>query len=245
MCLPVRGEPFINFLLVGFVWCVLNYNLPLLEPGKLQLNNCICSFSSHLACPRRVLIKGSLTQEDSISDLERLVTVVTIAASCFFSFISIYSYTLLQQDTVSVCTNSSSLDMLALGRVTSWLMCPLMSPSPSISPVLGVVPELCQCRDLELDCDSTQLQDIPVVAINVTMMWVENNNFCFFFFSYIFSVSRNPQWASPYLTVENILCLIMKQPLLLSWWAVESLVGDSITHLLCTTYCIYIHVHFF
>uniref|UniRef100_A0A4W6FEB5 Relaxin family peptide receptor 1 n=1 Tax=Lates calcarifer TaxID=8187 RepID=A0A4W6FEB5_LATCA len=32
--------------------------------------------------------------------------------------------------------------------------------------LLGAVPELCQCRDLELDCDSTQLQDIPVVAMN-------------------------------------------------------------------------------
>lgn len=194
MCLPVRGEPFINFLLVGFVWCVLNYNLPLLEPGKLQLNNRICFFSSHLACPRRVLIKGSLTQEYSITDLERSVPVLvlTIAALCFLSFISICSYTFHQQDTVSICTNSSGLDMLALGRVTSWLMCPLMSPSPSVSPVLGVVPELCQCRDLELDCDSTQLQDIPVVAINVTMMWVENNHFSFFFFFffYIFSVSK-------------------------------------------------------
>ncbi|KAA8588635.1 hypothetical protein FQN60_009980 [Etheostoma spectabile] len=47
---------------------------------------------------------------------------------------------------------------------------------PSISPVLGAVPELCQCRDLELDCDSTQLQDIPVVAINVTMMSLQRNS---------------------------------------------------------------------
>nr|XP_046262718.1 relaxin receptor 1 isoform X2 [Scatophagus argus] len=41
--------------------------------------------------------------------------------------------------------------------------------------LLGVVPELCQCRDLELDCDSTQLRDIPVVAINVTMMSLQRN----------------------------------------------------------------------
>uniref|UniRef100_A0A3B4T6G5 Relaxin family peptide receptor 1 n=1 Tax=Seriola dumerili TaxID=41447 RepID=A0A3B4T6G5_SERDU len=41
--------------------------------------------------------------------------------------------------------------------------------------LLGVVPELCQCRDLELDCDSTQLQDIPVVAMNVTMMSLQRN----------------------------------------------------------------------
>uniref|UniRef100_A0A671VIG0 Relaxin family peptide receptor 1 n=1 Tax=Sparus aurata TaxID=8175 RepID=A0A671VIG0_SPAAU len=32
--------------------------------------------------------------------------------------------------------------------------------------LLGVVPELCQCRDLELDCDGARLQDIPVVAMN-------------------------------------------------------------------------------
>uniref|UniRef100_A0A671VGE9 Relaxin family peptide receptor 1 n=1 Tax=Sparus aurata TaxID=8175 RepID=A0A671VGE9_SPAAU len=30
--------------------------------------------------------------------------------------------------------------------------------------LLGVVPELCQCRDLELDCDGARLQDIPVVC---------------------------------------------------------------------------------
>ncbi|XP_028445251.1 relaxin receptor 1 isoform X2 [Perca flavescens] len=41
--------------------------------------------------------------------------------------------------------------------------------------LLGAIPELCQCRDLELDCDSTQLQDIPVVAINVTMMSLQRN----------------------------------------------------------------------
>lgn len=38
------------------------------------------------------------------------------------------------------------------------------------SPVLGAIPERCLCRDLELDCDGGQLPDIPVVAINVTMM---------------------------------------------------------------------------
>ena len=42
------------------------------------------------------------------------------------------------------------------------------------SPVLGAIPERCLCRDLELDCDGGQLPDIPVVAINVTMMWVRN-----------------------------------------------------------------------
>ncbi|XP_026186880.1 relaxin receptor 1 isoform X4 [Mastacembelus armatus] len=41
--------------------------------------------------------------------------------------------------------------------------------------LLGAVPELCQCRDLELDCDSAQLQDIPVVAMNVTMMSLQRN----------------------------------------------------------------------
>ncbi|KAM9376186.1 relaxin receptor 1 [Pholidichthys leucotaenia] len=41
--------------------------------------------------------------------------------------------------------------------------------------MLGVVPELCQCRDLELDCDAAQLQDIPVVAMNVTMMSLQRN----------------------------------------------------------------------
>uniref|UniRef100_A0A8C6KAV9 Relaxin family peptide receptor 1 n=1 Tax=Nothobranchius furzeri TaxID=105023 RepID=A0A8C6KAV9_NOTFU len=45
-------------------------------------------------------------------------------------------------------------------------------PSPnartkSNTCLLGVVPDFCQCRDLELDCDSSQLQDIPVVPINV------------------------------------------------------------------------------
>ncbi|XP_026213857.1 relaxin receptor 1 [Anabas testudineus] len=41
--------------------------------------------------------------------------------------------------------------------------------------LLGVVPELCQCRDLELDCDSAQLRDIPEVAMNVTMMSLQRN----------------------------------------------------------------------
>uniref|UniRef100_A0A3Q3FIL0 Relaxin family peptide receptor 1 n=1 Tax=Kryptolebias marmoratus TaxID=37003 RepID=A0A3Q3FIL0_KRYMA len=39
---------------------------------------------------------------------------------------------------------------------------------------LGVVPEFCQCRDLELDCDDAQLGDIPVVAVNVTMSLQRN-----------------------------------------------------------------------
>uniref|UniRef100_A0A3P8US61 Relaxin family peptide receptor 1 n=1 Tax=Cynoglossus semilaevis TaxID=244447 RepID=A0A3P8US61_CYNSE len=48
--------------------------------------------------------------------------------------------------------------------------------------LLGTVPELCKCRDLELDCDSAQLQDIPAVATNVTMIlglnYLENED-CF------------------------------------------------------------------
>uniref|UniRef100_A0A8C6WU10 Relaxin family peptide receptor 1 n=1 Tax=Neogobius melanostomus TaxID=47308 RepID=A0A8C6WU10_9GOBI len=32
--------------------------------------------------------------------------------------------------------------------------------------LLGAVPERCQCRDLELDCDSTQLQDVPSLQRN-------------------------------------------------------------------------------
>uniref|UniRef100_H3D677 Relaxin family peptide receptor 1 n=1 Tax=Tetraodon nigroviridis TaxID=99883 RepID=H3D677_TETNG len=43
------------------------------------------------------------------------------------------------------------------------------------SPVLGAVPERCLCRDLELDCDGGQLPDIPVVAVNVTMMSLQRN----------------------------------------------------------------------
>uniref|UniRef100_A0A8C2XH71 Relaxin family peptide receptor 1 n=1 Tax=Cyclopterus lumpus TaxID=8103 RepID=A0A8C2XH71_CYCLU len=42
--------------------------------------------------------------------------------------------------------------------------------------LLGAIPELCQCRDLELDCDSAQLQDVPVVAMNVTMMSLQRNH---------------------------------------------------------------------
>ncbi|KAJ4946541.1 hypothetical protein JOQ06_024206, partial [Pogonophryne albipinna] len=41
--------------------------------------------------------------------------------------------------------------------------------------LLGVVPELCKCRDLELDCDGTQLRDIPAVAVNVTMIYLQYN----------------------------------------------------------------------
>uniref|UniRef100_A0A674MM48 Relaxin family peptide receptor 1 n=1 Tax=Takifugu rubripes TaxID=31033 RepID=A0A674MM48_TAKRU len=43
------------------------------------------------------------------------------------------------------------------------------------SPVLGTVPEFCLCRDLELDCDRAQLPDIPLVAVNVTMMYLQHN----------------------------------------------------------------------
>ncbi|XP_074530331.1 relaxin receptor 1 [Halichoeres trimaculatus] len=41
--------------------------------------------------------------------------------------------------------------------------------------LLGVFPELCLCRDLELDCDGAQLGDVPVVAVNVTMMSLQRN----------------------------------------------------------------------
>ncbi|KAM3613102.1 uncharacterized protein V6R79_020399 [Siganus canaliculatus] len=41
--------------------------------------------------------------------------------------------------------------------------------------LLGVVPELCQCRDLELDCDGARLRDVPVVAVNITMMSLQRN----------------------------------------------------------------------
>ncbi|XP_035506091.2 relaxin receptor 1 isoform X1 [Scophthalmus maximus] len=41
--------------------------------------------------------------------------------------------------------------------------------------LLGVVPELCQCRELELDCGSAQLRDVPAVAVNVTMMSLQRN----------------------------------------------------------------------
>ncbi|KAK2904440.1 relaxin receptor 1 isoform X3 [Channa argus] len=42
--------------------------------------------------------------------------------------------------------------------------------------LLGIVPELCQCRDLELDCDGARLRDVPVVAMNVTMMSLQRNH---------------------------------------------------------------------
>ncbi|XP_036407358.1 relaxin receptor 1-like [Megalops cyprinoides] len=41
--------------------------------------------------------------------------------------------------------------------------------------LLGAVPDKCLCRDLELDCDSAQLQDIPSVSTNVTMMSLQRN----------------------------------------------------------------------
>ncbi|XP_062331701.1 relaxin receptor 1 [Osmerus eperlanus] len=41
--------------------------------------------------------------------------------------------------------------------------------------LLGLVPDRCQCRDLELDCDGAQLQDVPAVAVNVTMMSLQRN----------------------------------------------------------------------
>ncbi|XP_054648764.1 relaxin receptor 1 isoform X2 [Dunckerocampus dactyliophorus] len=42
--------------------------------------------------------------------------------------------------------------------------------------LLGAIPELCQCRDLELDCDGTQLHRVPAVAVNVTMMSLQRNH---------------------------------------------------------------------
>ncbi|KAM9833222.1 relaxin receptor 1 isoform 2-T2 [Syngnathus typhle] len=42
--------------------------------------------------------------------------------------------------------------------------------------LLGLIPDSCQCRDLELDCDGTQLRDVPVVAVNVTMMSLQRNH---------------------------------------------------------------------
>uniref|UniRef100_A0A8C7VSH3 Relaxin family peptide receptor 1 n=1 Tax=Oncorhynchus mykiss TaxID=8022 RepID=A0A8C7VSH3_ONCMY len=36
--------------------------------------------------------------------------------------------------------------------------------------LLGAVPEPCQCRDLELDCDGAQFHHVPAVSINVTMI---------------------------------------------------------------------------
>ncbi|XP_064811000.1 relaxin receptor 1-like isoform X1 [Oncorhynchus masou masou] len=43
--------------------------------------------------------------------------------------------------------------------------------------LLGAVPEPCQCRDLELDCDGAQFHHVPVVSINVTMMSLQRNRF--------------------------------------------------------------------
>lgn len=66
-------------------------------------------------------------------------------------------------------------------QIDKGVRCPLTSLHMS-SPVLGTVPEFCLCRDLELDCDRAQIPDIPLVAVNVTMMWVRN---LFFFLSAI------------------------------------------------------------
>ncbi|KAI1883670.1 hypothetical protein AGOR_G00233950 [Albula goreensis] len=41
--------------------------------------------------------------------------------------------------------------------------------------LLGTVPDKCLCRDLELDCDDAQLQAIPAVSTNVTMMSLQRN----------------------------------------------------------------------
>nr|XP_057920592.1 relaxin receptor 1 isoform X2 [Doryrhamphus excisus] len=42
--------------------------------------------------------------------------------------------------------------------------------------LLGAIPEPCQCRDLELDCDGAQLHHVPTVAVNVTMMSLQRNH---------------------------------------------------------------------
>uniref|UniRef100_A0A8C8JTW7 G-protein coupled receptors family 1 profile domain-containing protein n=1 Tax=Oncorhynchus tshawytscha TaxID=74940 RepID=A0A8C8JTW7_ONCTS len=41
--------------------------------------------------------------------------------------------------------------------------------------LLLAVPELCQCRDLELDCDGAQFHHVPAVSVNVTMMSLQRN----------------------------------------------------------------------
>ncbi|XP_061107922.1 relaxin receptor 1-like [Conger conger] len=41
--------------------------------------------------------------------------------------------------------------------------------------LLGTVPDKCLCRDLELDCDGAQLQAVPTVPTNVTMMSLQRN----------------------------------------------------------------------
>ncbi|XP_063044566.1 relaxin receptor 1 [Engraulis encrasicolus] len=41
--------------------------------------------------------------------------------------------------------------------------------------LLGIVPDLCLCRDLELDCDRANFKDVPVVSVNVTMMSLQRN----------------------------------------------------------------------
>ncbi|XP_035600506.1 relaxin receptor 1 isoform X4 [Oncorhynchus keta] len=41
--------------------------------------------------------------------------------------------------------------------------------------LLVAVPELCQCRDLELDCDGAQFHHVPAVSVNVTMMSLQRN----------------------------------------------------------------------
>uniref|UniRef100_A0A6Q2YV62 G-protein coupled receptors family 1 profile domain-containing protein n=1 Tax=Esox lucius TaxID=8010 RepID=A0A6Q2YV62_ESOLU len=43
--------------------------------------------------------------------------------------------------------------------------------------LLGAVPEPCQCRDLELDCDNAQFHHVPEVSTNVTMMYVSTETY--------------------------------------------------------------------
>ncbi|XP_041917997.1 relaxin receptor 1 [Alosa sapidissima] len=41
--------------------------------------------------------------------------------------------------------------------------------------LLGLVPDQCLCRDLELDCDGANFKDVPSVSVNVTMMSLQRN----------------------------------------------------------------------
>ncbi|XP_012689720.2 relaxin receptor 1 [Clupea harengus] len=41
--------------------------------------------------------------------------------------------------------------------------------------LLGLVPDPCLCRDLELDCDGANFKDVPTVSVNITMMSLQRN----------------------------------------------------------------------
>ncbi|TSV81524.1 Relaxin receptor 1 [Bagarius yarrelli] len=42
----------------------------------------------------------------------------------------------------------------------------------STTCLLGFVPDECQCRDLELDCNGAHFKDVPMVSTNVTMIYL-------------------------------------------------------------------------